>query len=77
LEIPLDYLTNFKCAEMTFLYQRVFDIDTQRLITLSLISEGIDITQDRILILNVLLSLEFLWHYLNGLPGRIGILSPS
>ncbi|CAG8706751.1 4206_t:CDS:10, partial [Acaulospora morrowiae] len=46
LEIPPDYLANFKRAEMAFLYQRVFDIDTQRLVTLNPIPEGIDITQD-------------------------------
>ncbi|CAG8473183.1 3742_t:CDS:2 [Acaulospora colombiana] len=46
LEIPPDYLANFKRAELAFLYQRVFDIDTQRLVTLNPIPEGFNITQD-------------------------------
>ncbi|CAJ0847439.1 2605_t:CDS:10 [Entrophospora sp. SA101] len=34
-EIPPDYINNFKRAETAFLYQRVFDIDSQSLVTLN------------------------------------------
>ncbi|CAG8756863.1 2346_t:CDS:2 [Dentiscutata erythropus] len=46
IEVPLDYLYNFRRAELAFLYQRVFDIDTKCLVTLNPIPEDLDINPD-------------------------------
>ncbi|CAG8473165.1 3693_t:CDS:10 [Diversispora eburnea] len=44
--VPPDYLNNFKRAELVFLYQRVFDLDTRSIVTLNPIPEELDITTD-------------------------------
>lgn len=40
-KIPTDYLTSFRTAELAFLYQRVYDPNTQRLVNLTPVPEGI------------------------------------
>ncbi|KAJ5725910.1 uncharacterized protein N7483_007267 [Penicillium malachiteum] len=42
-KVPADYLVNFKQAEHTFLYQRVFCEEAKRLVTLSTPEEGINL----------------------------------
>lgn len=44
--MPENYLHNFKRAELAFLYQRVFDLDTKSLVTLNPIPKELDITTD-------------------------------
>lgn len=44
-KVPADYLTNFKQAEHTFLYQRVFCSTAQRLVTLTTPEEGINLEE--------------------------------
>ncbi|RHZ89360.1 hypothetical protein Glove_16g90 [Diversispora epigaea] len=44
--IPPDYLNNFKRAELVFLYQRVFDLDTKSIVTLNPIPKELDITNN-------------------------------
>ncbi|KAL7416292.1 PIN domain-like protein [Mrakia frigida] len=40
-EIPADYRDQFRLAELTFLHQRVYDSETQRLVPLSPLPEGL------------------------------------
>lgn len=40
-KIPADYLTDFRTAELAFLYQRVYDPQTKRLVNLTPVPEGI------------------------------------
>ena len=40
-----NYLEAFKRAEKTFLYQRVFDAEQGKLVTLTPILEGLDVSQ--------------------------------
>ncbi len=46
VKVPPNYENDFKRAELAFLYQRVFDIETERLVTLNPISEDLDISLD-------------------------------
>ncbi|KAF0388609.1 PIN domain-like protein [Gigaspora margarita] len=46
MEVPPDYSYNFRRAELAFLYQRVFDIETKCLVTLNPIPEDLDINPD-------------------------------
>ncbi|GBB97914.1 hypothetical protein RclHR1_00310042 [Rhizophagus clarus] len=46
VKVPPDYENDFKKAELVFLYQRVFDIETKRLVTLNPVSEDLDISLD-------------------------------
>ncbi|CAG8559965.1 1693_t:CDS:10 [Ambispora gerdemannii] len=41
--VPLDYEENFVRAEMTFLHQRVFDMETCQLVTFTPVPENVDI----------------------------------
>ncbi|CAG8549214.1 623_t:CDS:10 [Ambispora leptoticha] len=41
--VPLDYEENFARAEMTFLHQRVFDMETGQLVTFTPVPENMDI----------------------------------
>jgi exonuclease-1 len=43
--VPADYLANFKQAELTFLYQRVFCAKAQKLVTLTPPEEGVDLEE--------------------------------
>lgn len=44
-QVPADYLANFKQAELTFLYQRVFCPDARKLVTLTVPEEGINLDE--------------------------------
>lgn len=46
VKVPPNYENDFKKAELVFLYQRVFDIETERLVTLNPVSEDLDISLD-------------------------------
>ena len=43
--VPADYLANFKQAELTFLYQRVFCAKAQKLVTLTLPAESVNLDE--------------------------------
>jgi exonuclease-1 len=43
--VPTDYLANFKQAELTFLYQRVFCAKAQKLVTLTPPEEGVNLDE--------------------------------
>ncbi|KAJ5965538.1 hypothetical protein N7481_012252 [Penicillium waksmanii] len=44
-KVPADYLSNFRQAELTFLYQRVFCTTAQKLVTLTVPEDGINIDE--------------------------------
>ncbi|CAG8521581.1 7569_t:CDS:2, partial [Funneliformis caledonium] len=44
IKVPPNYENDFKKAELAFLYQRVFDIETERLITLNPIPKDLNIS---------------------------------
>jgi exonuclease-1 len=44
-QVPADYLANFKQAELTFLYQRVFCPIAKKLVTLTVPEEGINLDE--------------------------------
>ncbi|KAJ6111834.1 hypothetical protein N7523_007895 [Penicillium sp. IBT 18751x] len=44
-QVPADYLANFKQAELTFLYQRVFCPNAKKLVTLTVPEEGINLDE--------------------------------
>ncbi|KAJ5111246.1 hypothetical protein N7532_001781 [Penicillium argentinense] len=44
-KVPADYLTNFKQAELTFLYQRVFCPTAQKLVTLTAPDDGVNLNE--------------------------------
>jgi len=46
IKVPPNYENDFKRAELAFLYQRVFDIETERLVTLNPIPKDLDISLD-------------------------------
>jgi hypothetical protein len=46
VKVPPNYENDFKKAELVFLYQRVFDIETERLVTLNPVTEDLDISLD-------------------------------
>lgn len=43
--VPADYLANFRQAELTFLYQRVFCPSTQKLVTLTVPEDGVNLDE--------------------------------
>ena len=45
-KVPPNYENDFKRAKLAFLYQRVFDIETKRLVTLNPVPEDLDILPD-------------------------------
>ena len=45
LQVPADYLANFKQAELTFLYQRVFCPNAKKLVTLTVPEEGVNLDE--------------------------------
>ncbi|KAJ5668163.1 XPG/RAD2 endonuclease [Penicillium maclennaniae] len=44
-QVPTDYLANFKQAELTFLYQRVFCPNAKKLVTLTVPEKGINLDE--------------------------------
>ena len=46
IKVPLNYENDFKRAELAFLYQRVFDIETERLVTLNPVPEDLGCSLD-------------------------------
>jgi exonuclease-1 len=44
-KVPADYLSNFRQAELTFLYQRVFCTTAQKLVTLTVPEDGVNIDE--------------------------------
>jgi len=44
-QVPADYLANFKQAELTFLYQRVFCPNAKKLVTLTVPEEGVNLDE--------------------------------
>lgn len=44
VKVPLNYENDFKRAELAFLYQRVFDIETERLVTLNPVPEDLGVS---------------------------------
>lgn len=44
-QVPADYLANFKQAELTFLYQRVFCPDARKLVTLTVPEDGVNLDE--------------------------------
>ncbi|KAF7717025.1 Uncharacterized protein PECH_003160 [Penicillium ucsense] len=45
LQVPADYLADFRQAELTFLYQRVYCPDAKRLVTLTAPEDGINLDE--------------------------------
>ncbi|RUS29376.1 PIN domain-like protein, partial [Jimgerdemannia flammicorona] len=64
MPVPPDYLENFRRANFTFLYQRVYDPDAQALTTVNPVPEGLDI--DNMDFLGPKLEPEVAWGIATG-----------
>ncbi|RUP44578.1 PIN domain-like protein, partial [Jimgerdemannia flammicorona] len=64
MPVPRDYLKNFRRANFTFLYQRVYDPDAQVLTTVNPVPEGLDI--DNMDFLGPKLEPEVAWGIATG-----------